>query len=156
MINRYIAAITMPVPATAAYHGPSVMPDAPGWPWAVHAASDWNAEIRQSTSDGKPFSPGRPTDAIAKNTMNEAQTGILEASPDTLRMSRVWYRSYMNPIMRNRPPVEKPWLSMYRTEPDSPVAFNAVRPSTQKPRWLTDEYATSFLMSSCTQQISPA
>ena len=38
-----------------------------------------------------------------------------------------------------------------------PAEFSAAsKPSTQNPRWLTDEYATSFLMSVCTQQMSPA
>ena len=104
----------------------------------------------------KPLSPGRPTEAITKKTMKVAQIGIFAASPPSSRIERVWYRSYMKPIRKKRAPVERPWLIMYITEPVMPTELTANRPSMQKPRWLTDEYATSFLMSVCTQQIRPA
>jgi len=83
--GKYIAAITMPMPATTAYQGPRVEPHAPGSPAAVHDASDWNAPIKQRTSDGNPLRPGRPTEAIVKKTIKVAQIGILEASPATCR-----------------------------------------------------------------------
>ena len=71
-------------------------------------------------------------------------------------IDRVWYRSYMNPTSKNKAPVLKPWLIMYRTEPCRPAEFRDTSPSTQNPRWATDEYATSFMTSVCVQQMSPA
>jgi hypothetical protein len=35
-----------------------------------------------------------------------------------------------------------------------PAWFSAKMPSVQKPRWLTDEYATSFFMSFCISETS--
>ena len=46
-------------------------------------------------------------------------------------------------------PVEMPWLICCSTMPLNPAGFSAKMPSVQKPRWLTDEYATSFFMSFC-------
>ena len=43
---------------------------------------------------------------------------------------------------------------MYSTDPWAPRMLSANSPNTQKPRWLTDEYATSFLTSVWTQQTS--
>src|SRR5205085_2939305 len=40
--------------------------------------------------------------------------------------------------------------SIWYTAPCTPCTFMAQIPSTTKPRWLTDEYATSFFMSGCT------
>ena len=35
-----------------------------------------------------------------------------------------------------------------------PAGFSAKMPSVQKPRWLTEEYATSFFQSFCIRQAS--
>jgi hypothetical protein len=57
------------------------------------------------------------------------------------------------PMQRKSAPVERPWLIMYMTEPVAPIEFSEKSPSMQKPRWLTELYATSFLASRCTQQM---
>ena len=46
-------------------------------------------------------------------------------------------------------PVEMPWLICCNTLPAIPFGFNEKMPSVQKPRWLTEEYATSFFQSCC-------
>ena len=51
------------------------------------------------------------------------------------------------PAMRNSAAVEKPWLSMYRIEPDIDTWVIAKMPSTMKPKWLTDVNAMSRIMS---------
>ncbi|MBN8644282.1 MAG: hypothetical protein J0L61_03460, partial [Planctomycetes bacterium] len=77
-------------PATAAYQGPNT-PGAAPTPAAPSAAAPlWNAPIRHMNSETNPFSPGRPTDAMVKNTMKKAHTGILLASPPTSSSERVW------------------------------------------------------------------
>ena len=55
----------------------------------------------------------------------------------------------MIPTSKNKPPVESPWLIICSTEPVSPWWLSANMPSITKPRWLTEEYATSFFMSFC-------
>ena len=47
-----------------------------------------------------------------------------------------------------------PWLICCSTEPLSPAGFKAKIPSVQKPRWLTEEYATSFFISFCMSETS--
>ncbi len=56
--------------------------------------------------------------------------------------------------MRKSPPVETPCASIWYTAPWTPLTFSAQMPSTTKPRWLTDEYATSFFMSGWTMATS--
>ena len=51
-------------------------------------------------------------------------------------------------------PVEMPWLICCRIEPEIPAGFSAKMPSVQKPRWLTEEYATSFFQSFCISEAS--
>ena len=46
-------------------------------------------------------------------------------------------------------PVEMPWLTCWITLPAIPFGLSAKMPSVQKPRWLTEEYATSFFQSFC-------
>src|SRR5215469_18908260 len=53
------------------------------------------------------------------------------------------------PTIRNRAPVEMPWLICCRTDPLRPSGVSTKIPRVQKPRWLTEEYATSFFMSFC-------
>jgi hypothetical protein len=60
----------------------------------------------------------------------------------------------MIPTARNRAPVESPWLIIWITPPWSPCVFIAKSPSMTKPRWLTEEYATSFFISGCTMATS--
>ncbi len=71
------------------------------------------------------------------------------AMPPKSAIARVWRRSYNMPMMRNSAPVEMPWLTIWMSAPWTASASKANTPSTTKPRWLTDEYATSFLMSVC-------
>ena len=54
------------------------------------------------------------------------------------------------PIRKNSAPVEMPWLIMTISAPCTLSTVSAKMPSITKPRWLTDEYATSFLKSGCT------
>src|ERR1035438_9160656 len=54
--------------------------------------------------------------------------------------------------MRNSMPVEIPWLICCRIDPESPAGLSAKIPRVQNPRWLTDEYATSFFQSFCIRQ----
>ena len=50
-----------------------------------------------------------------------------------------------------------PWATIWKTAPSTPhcqywdrgPALHAANPSTTKPMWLTDEYASSFLKSVC-------
>ena len=56
--------------------------------------------------------------------------------------------------MRKSAPVEMPWFSIWYTAPTTPVVVKAAIPSITKPRWDTDEYATSFLRSGCTSETS--
>ena len=42
------------------------------------------------------------------------------------------------------------WITL----PAIPLGFSAKIPKVQKPRWLTEEYATSFFMSFCTSETS--
>ena len=51
-------------------------------------------------------------------------------------------------------PVEMPWLICWMIEPEMPAGLSAKIPSVQNPRWLTDEYATSFFQSFCIRQAS--
>src|ERR1035441_9436594 len=51
-------------------------------------------------------------------------------------------------------PVEIPWLICCRIEPEIPAGLRAKIPSVQNPRWLTDEYATSFFQSFCMSEAS--
>ena len=46
-------------------------------------------------------------------------------------------------------PVLMPWLICWMIEPAMPLWFNAKIPKVQKPRWLTEEYATNFFQSAC-------
>ena len=43
--------------------------------------------------------------------------------------------------------VERPWLTIWRTAPESGIVVKAPTPTTTKPRCETDEYATSLFMS---------
>ena len=43
-----------------------------------------------------------------------------------------------------------PWLTICRMPPATPPSVMLKMPSMTKPRWLTDEYATSFFTSRCT------
>src|SRR3984893_7923857 len=58
------------------------------------------------------------------------------------------------PTIKNSAPVEMPWLICCSTDPLNPTGFSAKMPSVQKPRWLTDEYATSFFQSFCINEAS--
>jgi len=53
------------------------------------------------------------------------------------------------PTIMNSAPVEMPWLIIWITPPWMPIWVAAKTPSMVKPRWLTEEYATSFFMSFC-------
>ena len=46
--------------------------------------------------------------------------------------------------------MESPWFTIWTMPPTSPWGVKVKSPSMTKPRWLTDEYATSFFMSGCT------
>ena len=83
-----------------------------------------------------------------------AYTGITLEMPPYSAISRVCRRSYRMPTIKKSAPVEMPWLICCSTEPLRPAEFSAKMPSVQKPRWLTDEYATSFFMSFCISETS--
>ncbi len=74
--------------------------------------------------------------------------------PPYSAISRVCLRSYKMPTIKKSAPVEMPWLTCCSTDPVKPAEFSAKIPSVQKPRWLTDEYATSFFMSFCISDTS--
>ena len=76
--------------------------------------------------------------------------GITLFNPPYSLISRVWRRSDSMPTMQNSAPVLTPWASIWYDAPWMPCMFAAAMPSTTKPMWLTDEYATSFFMSGCT------
>ena len=46
-------------------------------------------------------------------------------------------------------PVEMPWFTCCSTLPAMPFGLSEKMPRVQKPRWLTEEYATSFFQSAC-------
>ena len=54
------------------------------------------------------------------------------------------------PIRKKSAPVEIPWLIMTIKAPCTLFTVSAKMPSITKPRWLTEEYATSFLKSGWT------
>ena len=64
-------------------------------------------------------------------------------------MVRVWRRSEIIPTSRNSAPVEMPWFTIWSTEPSRPWVVSEKVPSTMKPRWATEEYATSRFRSRC-------
>ena len=98
----------MPMPAIAAYQGPRLpavepMCAAPAEPhmppsmcpllkWVLlpQALLAWNAPNRHMNSLTNPLSPGSPTEAMEKNTMNVAHTGIFDARPPSSFIERVW------------------------------------------------------------------
>ena len=55
----------------------------------------------------------------------------------------------MKPTSRNSAPVETPWFTIWITEPLRLWRVMAKMPSTMKPMWATDEYATRRLRSFC-------
>ena len=83
-----------------------------------------------------------------------ANTGIGRAIPPKSEIMRVWRRSYSIPTNRKSAPVESPWFTIWRMLPFNPMALRLNMPSITKPRWATDEYATSFLMSAWTMATS--
>ena len=44
----------------------------------------------------------------------------------------------MNPAIRNRAPVAKPWLTMYSVAPDWPWLVSTKMPSAMRPKWEMD------------------
>ncbi len=82
------------------------------------------------------------------------KTGTTRAIPPKAAMSRVCRRSYSMPIRKKSAPVERPWLIMTIRAPCTLCSVAAQMPSMTNPRWLTDEYATSFLMSGWTMATS--
>ncbi|MOA56565.1 hypothetical protein D3C78_1805680 [compost metagenome] len=57
-------------------------------------------------------------------------------------------RSYKTPIHMNMAPDTKPWEIICTMAPSTPAVLKMKKPSVTKPMWATDEYATSFFMSS--------
>ena len=53
------------------------------------------------------------------------------------------------PTNKKSAPVETPWFTICSTPPVRPSVLSAKIPITMKPRWATDEYATSRLRSRC-------
>ena len=98
----------------------------------------------------KPLSAGMPIEASVMMRNAAVSRGITLRRPPNSLMRRVWRRSDSMPTMRKSPPVLMPCASIWYTAPCTPWTFIAQMPSTTKPRWLTDEYATSFFMSGCT------
>ncbi len=77
-------------------------------------------------------------------------TGITFARPPNSAMMRVCRRSYNMPSRRNMAPVDAPCDSITMSAPCTLWSVNANTPSTTKPMWATDVYATSFFASGCT------
>ena len=53
------------------------------------------------------------------------------------------------PTNKNNAPVDTPWLIIWIVLPDIDCVVKAKMPSTMKPIWATDEYATNRLRSIC-------
>ena len=68
----------------------------------------------------------------------------------------MWRRSYSMPTRKKSAPVEMPCAIITMMAPCTLATVPPQMPSITKPRWLTDEYAISFLRSGCTIDTSAA
>src|SRR5207245_3261408 len=108
--------------------------------------------IMVRNSPTNPLKPGTASEDRQMKRKRAANHGITALRPPYSAISKVCRRSYSIPTIRNSAPVEMPWLSIWYTAPTTEVVVKAATPSITKPRWLTDEYATSFFRFGCTSE----
>ena len=71
------------------------------------------AESSAITSPQNPARPGSPSDAIAVNASRLPSYGTFWSMPPPISaISRVWYRSWIEPARKNSMPVITPWATM--------------------------------------------
>ena len=117
----------------------------------IAAFGAWRkAPTRIRISPTNPFNIGSPMLEKTAIPKNAAWIGIAFAVPPKSEISRVCRRSYRKPTSRNSAPVESPWFTIWSTPPTRPWTLKTKIPSTTRPMWATDEYATSRLTSLCT------
>ena len=97
---------------------------------------------------------GSPTAAITKKSPAPLRAGMVVHKPPIREISRVCIRCCSTPAIMNNPPVLMPWLTIWTIPPVIPCMLSAKMPSMTNPRWLTDEYATSFFTSFCFSETS--
>ena len=117
---------------------------------AANRGSHRNAPSSTRNSPTNPFRLGRPIDDSVMIRNTAVRRGTTAFRPPYSAINRVWRRSDSMPTTRKSPPVLTPCAIIWYTAPCRPLALSAQMPRTTKPRWLTDEYATSFFMSGCT------
>src|SRR6202040_1920539 len=120
----------------------------------AHCQCDWYVPSKTKYSPTNPFSIGSPMEASAATRKSAASFGIGVANPPYSLISNVCRRSYNMPTNKNSAPVVIPCASIWYTAPCIEMLRNAKIPSTTKPRWLTEEYATSFFKFGCTSATS--